>query len=189
MTIFTLTKRYGLVGTVGQARAFTMPVRLEGSCRCGAVRFIGFAGAATLPALLLLDLPQDGGRRWIRHQLSRPSRTRSRYTGARRLASTAPRSGSPTRTAFAGCRPAPGSAISAPAVRALFGCSTRPGPSCFTPSLRRSTASCRSSSRVHLMLGSSRAGSCPGSGRMTSASTNNLAVDRGLAQKPRLVVE
>jgi hypothetical protein len=52
-----------------------MPMRLEGSCRCGAISFgVDSHTAVPVSALLLLDLPQERGRRRIRDQYNGPSR-------------------------------------------------------------------------------------------------------------------
>ena len=69
-----------------------MPLNLEGGCRCGAVQLLRRQPhALSLPALLLLDLPQDRGRRRLRHQPHGDAATlRSRASA--RSASTAPRS-------------------------------------------------------------------------------------------------
>ena len=51
-----------------------MPMRLEGSCRCGAISFSFDSPAVPLSAMLLLDLPQERGWRRIRDQHHGPSR-------------------------------------------------------------------------------------------------------------------
>jgi hypothetical protein len=46
-----------------------MPMRLEGSCRCGAISFsVDSHTPYPYSALLLLDLPQERGWRWLRDQ-------------------------------------------------------------------------------------------------------------------------
>ena len=51
-----------------------MPMRLEGSCRCGAISFSFDSPAVPLSAMLLLDLPQERGWRRIRGQYHGHSR-------------------------------------------------------------------------------------------------------------------
>ena len=127
-----------------------MPVRLEGSCRCGAVCF-AMASHTPQPYQLCycsICRKTAGGGGYAINLMGTAGSLE--VTGREGLAVYQAEIEEPGADGVCRPRPAPGSAMPADTAPARSGCSTRAGPSWSIPSPRRSTASCRCHRRGYI---------------------------------------